>query len=305
MELALTTRWNAGRHTSGEAMLREILDLGFTHVELGYDLRADLVAGAQKLAAAGAVKVDSLHNFCPLPVGVNKATPEIFAFTDTNSEGRAAAVRHTEKTIRFAAEIGARVVVTHAGYADMPKLTDELLDLYAHGGTSSAAYDKTRQRLLDAREKNTARHLGWLRQGLDQLLPLLNETGVTLAIELLPWWETVPTETEMLNLLQAYNTPRLRCWCDVGHMQIRQNLMQVNARRWLERLQPFVAGYHLHDAQPPARDHLMPPLGQIDFAAMRAVLAPGALLVMEPAPNTDPALIRTGKQHLEKLWGGA
>lgn len=305
MELALTTRWNAGRHTSGEAMLREILDLGFTHVELGYDLRADLVAGAQKLAAAGVVKVDSLHNFCPLPVGVQKATPEVFAFTDTHSEGRAAAVRHTEKTIRFAAEIGARVVVTHAGYADMPKLTDELLDLYAQGGTSTAAYDKTRQRLLDAREKNATRHLGWLRQGLDQLLPLLEETGITLAMELLPWWETVPTETEMLTVLQAYDTPRLRCWCDVGHMQIRQNLMQVNARRWLERLQPFVAGYHLHDALPPARDHLMPPLGQIDFAAMRAMLAPGAVFVMEPAPNTDPALIRAGKQHLEKLWGGA
>ncbi|MCX7008222.1 MAG: TIM barrel protein, partial [Kiritimatiellaeota bacterium] len=182
--------------------------------------------------------------------------------------------------------------------------TDELLDLYGNGGTGTAAYEKTRQRLLDTRERNAARQLGWLRQGLDQLLPLLNETGVTLALELLPWWETVPTEMEMLTLLQAYNTPRLRCWCDVGHMQIRQNLMQVNVRRWLERLQPFVAGYHLHDAQPPARDHLMPPLGKIDFEAMRAVLAPEALFVMEPSPNTDHALVITGKQYLEKLWGG-
>ncbi|MCX7008223.1 MAG: sugar phosphate isomerase/epimerase, partial [Kiritimatiellaeota bacterium] len=97
-------------------MLREILDLGFTRVELGYDLRADLVVGAQKLAAAGVVKIDSVHNFCPLPVGARKATPELFTFTDTDSEGRAAAVRHTEKTIRFAAEHGERVVVAHAGY---------------------------------------------------------------------------------------------------------------------------------------------------------------------------------------------
>ena len=305
MEFALTTRWNAGRHTSGEAMLQEILELGFTRVELGYDLRADLVAGVQQVVAAGAVKVDSVHNFCPLPVGVRKATPEIFTFADTDSTVRAAAVRHTEKTIRFAAEIGARVVVAHAGYVDIPKLTDELLELYSRGGTGSAAYDKTRQRLLDTREKNAARQLGSLRQGLDQLLPLLDSTGVTLALELLPWWETLPSETEMLALLQAYATPRLRCWCDVGHMQIRQNLMQVNALRWLERLQPVVAGYHLHDAQPPARDHLMPPLGQIDFAAMHAVLAPGALFVMEPSPNTDPALVAAGHAYLKKTWGVA
>lgn len=303
MELALTTRWNAGRHTSGEAMLQEILELGFTRVELGYDLRADLIAGVQRFLATGAVRVDSVHNFCPMPVGVRKATPEVFTFTDTDSGVRSAAVRHTEKTIRFAAELGARVVVAHAGYVDIPKLTDELLDLYEHGGTGSAAYDKTRQRLLDTREKNAARQLGWLRHGLDQLLPLLDETGVTLALELLPWWETVPTEVEMLALLQAYHTPRLRCWCDVGHMQIRQNLMQVNAHRWLERLQPFIAGYHLHDTQAPARDHLMPPLGQIDFAAMGAVLAPGALGVMEPTPNTDPALVAAGRAHLQKLWG--
>ncbi len=305
MEFALTTRWNAGRHTSGEAMLREILGLGFTHVELGYDLRADLVAGAQQLVAAGEVKVDSVHNFCPLPVGARKATPELFTFADSNSEVRAAAVRHTEKTIRFAAEIGARVVVAHAGYVDIPKLTDDLMDLYAQGGTGSPAYEKTRQRLLDTRDKNAKRHLDWLRQGLDQLLPLLEETGLTLALELLPWWETVPTELEMLNLLQSYNTPRLRCWCDVGHMQIRQNLMQVNARRWLERLQPFVAGYHLHDTQAPARDHLMPPLGQIDFEGMRAVIAPGAVYVMEPSPNTDPALVVAGHAYLKKTLGAA
>ncbi len=302
MELALTTRWNAGRHTSGEAMLREILDLGFTRVELGYDLRADLIAGVQQLAATGAVKIDSLHNFCPLPVGARKATPELFTFADPDADLRAAAVKHTEKSIRFAASLGARAVVAHAGYVDIPKLTNDLMALWGDG---SAAYEKLRQRLLDTREKHAARHLGWLRQGLDQLLPVLNETGVTLALELLPWWETLPTETEMEALLRSYNTPRLRCWCDVGHMQIRQNLMQVNARRWLERLQPFTAGYHLHDCAPPASDHLMPPQGTIDFAAMRAALAPAAVFVMEPAPNTDPAAVRAGRQYLQKIWGCA
>ena len=302
MEFALTTRWNAGRHTSGEAMLQEILELGFTRVELGFDLRADLVAGVRKLVAAGTVRVDSLHNFCPLPVGVAKATPEIFTFTNPDAGERAAAVRHTEKSIRFAAEIGARFVVAHAGYVDMPRLTDDLLEMHARGEVGSAAYEKKKQRLLDLREKGAAHHLDLLRQGLDQLLPVLDETGVTLALELLPWWEAVPTGAEMETLLRAYNTPRLRCWYDVGHAQIRENLMQVHALRWQQRLQPLIAGYHLHDALPPAQDHLMPPQGRIDFAAMREYLAPEALLVLEPAPRTPAEAVRGGLQYLQKIW---
>ena len=305
MDFALTTRWNAGRHTSGEAMLQEILQLGFSRVELGYDLRADLVAGVRRLVAERAVRVDSLHNFCPQPVGVIKATPEIYTFTHSEADVREAAVRHTRETIRFAAEIGARVVVAHAGYVDMPRLTNDLLDLYERNATGSAAYEKKRERLLNLREKGAARHLDLLRRGLDQLLPVLNETGVTLALELLPWWEAVPTEAEMETLLRAYDTPRLRCWYDVGHAQIRENLMQARATRWQQRLQPLIAGYHLHDALPPARDHLMPPQGRIDFNEIRAYLAPDALLVLEPAAGTPAAAIIKGREHLQTIWKAA
>jgi hypothetical protein len=35
MIIALSTRWNASRHASGESMADEILEAGFDHVELG------------------------------------------------------------------------------------------------------------------------------------------------------------------------------------------------------------------------------------------------------------------------------
>ena len=43
MRFNLSTRWNAHRHTDGEAMLTEILDLGFDGAELGYNLTRDLL----------------------------------------------------------------------------------------------------------------------------------------------------------------------------------------------------------------------------------------------------------------------
>jgi cytochrome c len=43
----------------------------------------------------------------------------------------------------------------------------------------------------------------------------------------------------------------------------------INQERWLERLQPHLIGMHLHDVEPPAKDHLMPPRGRINFARLK------------------------------------
>ena len=59
MPLALSTRWNAGRHRDGRAMIEEILALGIDRVELGYDLRAELIPGVKDAIASGAVRADS------------------------------------------------------------------------------------------------------------------------------------------------------------------------------------------------------------------------------------------------------
>ena len=85
MSFALTTRWNAGRHTDGEALIEEILGMGFRHVELGYDLRRDLVPGVMKMVEKGAVKVDSVHNYCPVPMGAPYGHPELFTLADRDA----------------------------------------------------------------------------------------------------------------------------------------------------------------------------------------------------------------------------
>ena len=67
MIFALSTRWNASRHTAGEALAEEILRLGIDHLELGYDLGVFLLPGIRSMVASGAIRVDSLHNYCPVP----------------------------------------------------------------------------------------------------------------------------------------------------------------------------------------------------------------------------------------------
>ena len=153
---ALSTHWNAQRHLKGEALIQEILDLGFQAVELGYDLRLDLVPGIQQMIRDGAVRAPSVHNFGPIPMGVTTGSPEVYTFAHPDPRVRSGAVEHTRRTVEFAASVGAKVVVIHGGYMDAPRVTDTLFSLLADPQSSRDEFDRQRSRLQEAREKNKA-----------------------------------------------------------------------------------------------------------------------------------------------------
>ena len=300
--LAISTRWNAGRHRTGEAMLEEILALGLDRVELGYDLRAELIPGVKALVAAGAVRVGSVHNFCPIPVGAPRPHPELYTPASPDRREREYAVTHISRTLRFAATLGAKVAVCHSGNVDMPKHTFELLQLAARGQQFTPAYEALKLKAQITRDKKAPRQLDYLAQSLDALVPVVRETGVLLALENLPTWEAIPSELEAEQLMKRYHGIGIRLWWDIGHAQIRENLGFINAARWLRRLSPFIAGMHIHDVAPPGQDHLMPPQGQIDFPALADVARMDMVRVLEPAPDTETALIARAIEHLRAAW---
>jgi hypothetical protein len=73
---ALSTCWNASRHTDGKAMLEEVRSLGFEYAELGHNTSIALLPGIQAAVAGGVIRIASLHNFCPLPVSVAGMAPD-------------------------------------------------------------------------------------------------------------------------------------------------------------------------------------------------------------------------------------
>lgn len=302
MELALSTHWNAGRHTRGEELIEEILSLGFRRVELGYDLRQELVPGVVAMVRNGAVRVDSVHNYCPLPLVAHRAHPELWTLAAKDERERDSAIRHTIATIRFAAEIGAKVVVTHAGHVDMPSLSFELFDLCIEGKQYSPAYERLKMRLLDQREKKAPAQFELLVKSLERLVPVLEESRITLALEILPTWEAFPTELEFEEIKRRLPTPHIAYWHDLGHGQIRQNTGFINHERWLERLTPHMAGMHVHDVVPPVTDHVMPPRGAIDFAQFRRFVLPGRVYVLEPSSRAPAADVKEGLRRITEAW---
>ena len=304
MTFALSTHWNAYRHASGESMAEEILALGFDRIELGYDTTLDLVPGVQRMVRSGALTVDSVHGVCPVPVGVPQGHPGLFPLTSPDFRVRRAGVLHAVKTADFALEMGARIVVLHAGRVEMKSLTGKLIDLYEQGRQYEGRYDRVKMKLVLRREKKVQKHLDHLHACLDEILPAYGEKGVKLALENLPSWESIPSESEMLALAARYNGSPLAYWHDIGHGQVRENLGLINQPHWLAKLSPYTAGFHVHDVVKPAQDHLMPPRGDIDFARFREATGSAARLVLEPYPGTPQEQIRAGARFLRELWGG-
>ena len=304
MPFALSTHWHAWRHSCGEELVEEALQLGFTHLELGYDLRVDLVEGVRRQVEARAVAISSVHGPCPVPMGVASGHPEIALLASKNPSERARAIHLFATTAQFAAELGARCVVAHAGRVGLwwGPLTPKLIELARDGKQNTLRYERLKQKLLLKRDRAVAPHLAFLREGLHELLPELESCGVRLCLENLPSWEALPTEWEAEQLLRELGSPYVGSWFDTGHAQIRQNLGFVDWLRWLARLQPFIGGFHLHDALPPDGDHRMPPQGGINFAAMRPYVSPALPLVLEPMPGTPPEEVRDGLAYLRQVW---
>src|SRR3954447_916310 len=139
---SLSTCWNSHRHNDGRAMLREIRELGFEYAELSHGTRISLVPGIVEAVEAGEIKISSLHNFCPLPMGVNHSAPNLYQFSAERPREREMAHRYTIKTIEFAARVKAPVVVLHVGSIEMKDYTGRLLEMLARGDRETPKFQK-------------------------------------------------------------------------------------------------------------------------------------------------------------------
>ncbi|MCP5487218.1 MAG: sugar phosphate isomerase/epimerase [Verrucomicrobia bacterium] len=302
MDIGLSTHWNAYRHTDGRALVDEIAALGFTSIELGYDTRLDLLPGIEAAVEAGAIQVHSLHAICPVPMGAPRGHPEIYTMASTEKREREQAVVYLQKTLDLAAALRAKAVVVHAGNVSMTRMSRELVDLARNGQQFTARYENLKFKLQEKREKKSRKQFGYLAECLAQIMPRLETNRVALGLELLPSWESFPTEMELEYLLSQFPTRWFGAWIDIGHVQIRENLGFINLDRWMEKLGPRVVGMHLHDVVPPTTDHVMPPAGAVHFDRFEALAQRDIPKVIEPAPRTPEIEIQKAHQHLLSCW---
>jgi sugar phosphate isomerase/epimerase len=194
------------------------------------------------------------------------------------------------------------VVVAHAGRVNMTHITPDLVRMAEEGRQVSPRFDRLKVKLILRREKKAPSSMAALSASIEELLPVLNESRVSLALENLPSLEAVPSEPEMESLFEHFRTPALGYWHDTGHAVLRQRLGFAGQRQTLVRLGPRLLGMHVHGVTGFADDHVMPPRGELDMD-MLAPFAKGCIpIVLEPAPGTPPEEIAAAAALLRSRW---
>lgn len=302
MRLALSTNWNSREHAEGDTLVDAALEAGVDAIELGYALTHRQAADIDAARIAGRIQVSSVHAFCPVPMGMVSGHPEIFTICDRRSRARARAVEAVLETARFAVSMEARVIVLHAGRVPIHRAVRKLTALAEAGRQAEPRYARQLTRMQDARDRRAAKPFEALRASLAELVPALESLGVTLALENLPSWDAMPTESEMVRLLDEFPSPSLGYWHDIGHGQVRENLGLIHHEAVAHRLAGRLAGLHVHDVQPPTHDHLMPPRGKVRFEKFRDLARQDVPSVIEPAPGTPPEAVREAVDFLRAVW---
>ena len=281
-------------------MLNEIRALGFTHAELGHGIRLSLVDGIQQAVAAGEIKISSVHNFCPLPLGVMGPAPDYYLPSSRRETERALAVRHTLRSIDCAASVGARAVVLHLGLVVMRNYTHRLLALHADGHRDTPKFERLRAKALAVRDRKRQKFIDHVSRTLDVLVPRAQETGVKLGIETRLGLEEIPSEAETDEFITRFGTETVTYWHDVAHALIKEELGLLNTEQILARFRDRTSGMHLQDFAPPAIDHLPPGKGAFDFGRLAPFLRDEMVLAWEIHPRWSGAEIRDSVARVHK-----
>jgi len=300
---SLSTCWNSHRHTDGGAMLREIRDLGFEFAELSHGIRLSLLPGILDTVDAGEIKISTLHNFCPLPVGVNSAAPNLFQFSSEDKRERENAWKHTLKTLDTAARVGAKLVVLHTGSIAMKDYGEKLEAMVEAGARDTDKYRALVEAMELDRERRKDGPCERAYEFIAQLVPEAKQRGLRLGIENREAVQEIPLDHDFPIFFRRFRDETVAYWHDCGHAQIKENLGLMFHTMHLEGLADRLGGFHIHDVQPPARDHCPPGTGMIDFKALAPFVRPEHIKVFELRPGTPPDDVRRGVAHLKSLWG--
>lgn len=310
MRFALSTNWNNGRLSDGSEIVDEALALGFDALELGFRTTPEQLAGFKR--RLDVMPVDSVHAYCPVPVGAPSGHPELHQLADPDEDERALARLLLKKTFACAQELGAKVVVTHAGYVKLDgwfvNRGSEVLrqQILGKDGQPDPKNPRHAKFLAKARKRRNQRGVKLretFRRELDLVLPDLEKAGLTLALENLPSLEGFPNADEAEILMKDLKGAPVKLWFDTGHARVRE------CHGWSEpatdiaaRVGEHVCGMHLNDVEDYHDDHRQPGWGKVDFAALASLARRDILHVFEPHRPVTFDELKTSLSFIRKMW---
>lgn len=305
MSLAISTSWNASLHTSGKDLLIDLKPLGIKDLELSFNLTREMVEEIAVLLSEYGFKVVSVHNYCPIPDGIERprALPDCYSMTALNEEERRQAIFFTKRSIDTASRLGAQAVILHAGRVEIPDRTLGLIDLFNAGKARGDEYARLKDMMVGEREKNLKPFLDRLFLSLGDLLQYAREKNIKLGIENRYYFREIPSLEELDLVFERFDNLPLFYWHDVGHAQLYENLGLQSHLDYLKRYSRKLLGIHLHDIKG-ADDHLAPLCGDFDFKKLLPFVKEDTLKVIEAHQPASQDELRSAAKFLNELFKG-
>jgi len=286
--IAISTSWNAARHTGWTDAVRELAHLGHRHVALdGAALHSDAVA-AGRAAREGRGRVVAL--FAP---GAGSVAGSVMGVAPSLCAPRVDATRRAIQAARAAAEAaeqaGTPRVILRAGRVPVLDADREQtwLEQMRNHGTSDALRADVRHTLV-ADRVSRERCLESLCRSLHTLVKARPDTHWLLETPDSPLGLPLPDEAEIV--FAELPGTKIGYWHDSGHAARLAVLGAAPQDEWLGRLAPATRGVTLADWSPIA-DRMPPGSGSVQWRSLRFQVNDGMFRVLALDPEYPAALI--------------
>ena len=290
-------------------MARELADLGLNRLELSHGTRITLVPGLLRAAEEKVVEIVSTHNFCPLPPGFTASAPNLFEPSALDDREVDQWLRYTRRSIDFAAQVGARVVVCHLGRVSyfwfnpaerMRRFVAKNPDIKPDSPEFAARREKALARLRE----RLPRHWERMLKNLRMIEDAARERGLRLGFENREHLDELPFDDDFERLFESLGQPPVGgYWHDTGHAELKRRLGVIDPLPHLQKLVPRLIGFHLHDVNADGDDHQAVGTGSVDFVQVSQFWRPDHLLVLELGPRVPLEGVLDSKRRIEALLG--
>ena len=286
--VSLSTMWAMKNFHALEDFFIATQQMRIAQIELNHQINSGMLAGID----LSRYSFSSIHEPCPADISTEQLKVRDWLVSSTDEACRREGVKSVQRSIDLARQIGAPVIVIHAGSIPFDvEFENQLRSLIHTGQRQSDTYNAILNQMKQLRSELAGPHFSAVKRSLAELLEYAGRAKICLGLENRYHYHEIPSPDELAALLDLSGPETGDSAClgfiyDVGHAQVHSSFGFYSQDAWLNGFAPRMIGVHLHDVIG-VKDHRAPGTGEVDFSRLAASLPKDVFRTLEVRPDVS------------------